>query len=91
MRHWYFFPVNGIESARPHRLGRKMRHNLMPVEIEIDPMLSASALLAAKELAIKFARGCKIIDRKREMKWRQVHLPHLLGAEPIVEAFVMHS
>jgi hypothetical protein len=50
-----------------------VRDDLVPIEIEVDPMLGAAALGASEQLAIEAARGREIVNRKGEVKGRQGH------------------
>ena len=65
-----------------------MRNDLMPVQIEIDPLVGAASLGAAEQLAIELPRGSEIVDRKSQVKRRNAHHPPLRGIGPIVETFV---
>src|SRR5471032_3228767 len=47
---------------------REMRHDLMPVEIEVHPVGRTPAFRAAEQVAIKLTGGCDVMDRKSEMK-----------------------
>lgn len=44
--------------------GRKMRNNLMPIKIEVDPMIGSATLLATKQTEIERARGREIVGRE---------------------------
>ena len=55
-----------------------MGDDLVAVEIEIDPMLGASAFGAAEQLAVEAARRGEVIDRKGEVEGRQAHAASLL-------------
>jgi hypothetical protein len=48
-----------------------MRDDLVPVEIEIDPLIRAAAFGATQQFAIELARGGDAMDGKREMERRQ--------------------
>jgi hypothetical protein len=45
-----------------------MRDDLMPIEIEIDPVLGAAALSAAKQLAIELAGFGQVANGESQMK-----------------------
>jgi hypothetical protein len=47
--------------------------DLMTVEVEIDPLVRASALGTAEQLAVKAASRGKVIDRESEMERREAH------------------
>lgn len=49
---------------------RKVRHDLMPVEIEIHPVFRTASFRAAEQFAIERARIRKTVNGKREMKRR---------------------
>src|SRR5690625_4120938 len=49
--------------------GRQVRHNLVPMEIKINPLIAGAALGAAQELAIKGACGIQAVYGKGEMRW----------------------
>jgi hypothetical protein len=57
-----------------------MSHDLMPMEVEIDPAICAAALCATKRRAIELARGIEVVDGEGEMEWRQGHARTLLAA-----------
>jgi hypothetical protein len=48
-----------------------MRDYLVPVEVEIDPLLRTAPFGAAEQFAIKLARSGETMNRKRQMKRRQ--------------------
>lgn len=50
-----------------------MSHNLVTVEIEIDPLISAAAFLTTKKSAVKLTGQGEIMDWKSQMKRAQVH------------------
>ena len=56
--------AGGIAAA----LWSKMRDNLMPEEIEVDPLIAKPAFAAAHDFAIELARLWDVIDRKGEME-----------------------
>jgi hypothetical protein len=39
-----------------------MRDDLMPVEIEIDPLIRAASLFALENASVEFACGIEIVD-----------------------------
>jgi hypothetical protein len=45
-----------------------MRHDLMPEEVEIDPVIRGTTLPTAKQTAIESAGLCKVPDGKGKMK-----------------------
>ncbi len=51
------------------RLGfNKVSHDLMPIQIEIDPLIARPTLVAAKNLAIKVAGIDEAVDGKRKVE-----------------------
>ena len=48
-----------------------MRHDLVPEEIEIHPLIAAAALGAAEQAAVELARGAQRVDGNGEMKGLQ--------------------
>src|SRR5207244_12333082 len=44
--------------------------DLVPMEIEVDPLFRAAAFRAAEELAIELARSGQVVHREREMERR---------------------
>jgi hypothetical protein len=52
-----------------------MRHDLVAVEVEIDPVISAPPLRASDQPTIEASCGGKIIDWEGMMKGRQAHSP----------------
>ena len=65
-----------------------MGDDLVPVEVEIDPLLGAPSLRAAEQLTIEATRGSEIVDRKGKMERRQAHPAALQAGRRFVEAFV---
>jgi hypothetical protein len=65
-----------------------MRHDLVTIQVEVDPFVGATSLPAAEQLAIKAASSGEIVDWKGEMERRQAHAPALRRRRGIVEAFV---
>ena len=51
----------------------KMRDDLMPVEIEIDPVLGATPFRTAEDAAVEAPRRIQIVDRKCEMEGMEAH------------------
>jgi hypothetical protein len=45
-----------------------MGHDLVPIEVKVNPLVRATAFRAAQKLPIKPARLGKVVDRKRQMK-----------------------
>jgi len=68
MRHWHIFAIDRISLALRHRLGREVRDDLMPVQIEVDPMLGTATLGAAQQISIESAGGRDIVDGESEVK-----------------------
>jgi len=52
---------------------RKMRDDLMPVQVEIDPMLGASPFGAAQEPSVKATCCGQIVDRKSKVEGSKAH------------------
>ena len=50
-----------------------MRDDLMPVEIEIDPVLGATPFRTAEDAAVEAPRRPQVVDRKSEMEWTEAH------------------
>ena len=73
MRHRDVIAVDRIGGAGAHRIRSKMRHELVAVQIEIDPVTGASPLRAAEQVAVESPRRGKVVDRDCEMEWRQAH------------------
>jgi len=48
-------------------------HELMAVQVEIDPVIGAASFRAAKQLPIEAARRGKVVDRKGEVEGWQGH------------------
>ncbi|GAA4722556.1 hypothetical protein GCM10023325_19920 [Sphingomonas lutea] len=73
MRDGHLIAVDRIGRPGAHRVRCQMGDDLMPVEIEIDPMIGAPPFGAAEQAAVEAARGGKVIDRESEMEGRQAH------------------
>jgi len=48
----------------------EMRHDLVTIQIEVDPLITGSSFPAADQFTVKTARRGKIVHRKGEMKRR---------------------
>jgi hypothetical protein len=57
-----------------------MGDDLVPVEIEIDPMVRAAAFGAAEQFAVEAPSGGKVVDRKGMVEGRKAHWPSLVIA-----------
>ena len=73
MRHGHLLAVDRIARPSANRLRSKMRDDLMAVEVEIDPMVGASAFRAPEQLAVKGPRSREVVDRKGEVERRHGH------------------
>jgi hypothetical protein len=45
----------------------------MTVEVEIDPMVGASAFRTTEQPSVESARGAEVVDRKGQVEGREVH------------------
>jgi hypothetical protein len=52
--------------------GVEMRDDLMPEQVEVDPVIARTPLGTAKNLAIEMAGGGQVVDRKGEVEGRRV-------------------
>jgi polyisoprenoid-binding protein YceI len=68
MRDRNFVPVHRIEVRRGAMPGIEVRHELMPEEVEIHPVIRAAALRTTEEFSIETARGREVVNRDREVK-----------------------
>lgn len=46
----------------------KVSHNLVAVQIKIDPLIAGPAFTATQQLAVKPARRGQVVHRERQMK-----------------------
>jgi hypothetical protein len=53
-----------------------MRHDLMPLEVEIDPILGAAAFITSEYATVKPSSFLEVIDGEREMESRALFLAH---------------
>ena len=79
MGHRHLVAVDLVANTGADSIGRQMRDNLMAMEIEVDPMVSAAALRAVEQAPVEVARGSQVVDRKGNMKWRHRHGASLLA------------
>src|SRR4051794_25421242 len=77
MRDRHMFAIDGVFRVPGRRIGSEMRDDLMSVEVEIDPMLCASAFRASQQPAVEGSRRGKVVDREGEMEGRNAHEPRL--------------
>jgi hypothetical protein len=50
-----------------------MRDDLVAMQVEVDPMLGASAFRAAEQLTIEAASGIEVVDWERDVEGGRVH------------------
>lgn len=50
-----------------------MRDDLVPEEVEVDPVVGAAAFRAAEEIAVEVPSGSKVIDGEGDMKGGETH------------------
>jgi hypothetical protein len=43
-------------------------HDLVTIKIEVDPFRRTATLCATKQIAVKVAGGCQVINRKRQVE-----------------------
>ena len=70
---WAHRDVLAVDEARRVRHLRMldaMGDDLVPVEVEVDPVRGTAAFRAARELAVEAARDVEVGDRKREVEAR---------------------
>ena len=51
--------------------GIKVRHNLVAVQVKIDPPVTGAAFTASKQFDVKPARGRQVVHRERQVKRRR--------------------
>ena len=61
-----------LHRHRP-RGGIEVRDDLVPVEIEVDPVIGRSPFGTAHHPPVEIARGGEIMDRKGEVEGAQRH------------------
>ena len=66
--------VDGVVVAVRRRLGAGLmvRDDLVPEQIEVDPLVGTAALRAAEHRAVELPRGGEIVDREGDMKRREL-------------------
>jgi len=67
--HRHAVPIDRIALRRAGLAGRKVGHDLVAVEIEVDPVVGAAALGAAEELPVEAARRGQVMYGKSEVEW----------------------
>nr|WP_172623962.1 hypothetical protein [Rhodanobacter glycinis] len=70
--HRHVVAVDVMRGSGAHFIRRQMRHDLVAVEIEVDPALAGTALGTTQQVAVERARLRQRVDRKGEMEWRKV-------------------
>jgi hypothetical protein len=68
MAHGDAVSIDGVGCAAARFSRREMRHDLMTVEVEVDPVRSAAAFGATQQTAVEGARLLKAVNRKRNME-----------------------
>ena len=88
MGHRHILAVDPIARAFRRRFGCEMRNELMAVEVEIHPAISAAPFRAAKQPAIESPCRGKVVHRKGQMEGGKRHELALRDTLIIVETFV---
>ena len=65
------WPSTALRWARPASAGRQVSHDLVAVEIEVDPVVRASAFGAAEEVAVELAGQRDVVHRESEVEGGQ--------------------
>ena len=78
MRHGHIMPIDRIGRRNRAGIGVEVRHDLVAVEIKVDPMFRTTALTAAKHAPVERAGGLKIMDGKGKVK--RTHASFLMAA-----------
>jgi len=68
MRYGHVFAIDRIACPARRRSGSKMRHDLMPMQVEVDPMVGTATFGAAKQPAVKASRSLKVVDWKGKVE-----------------------
>jgi hypothetical protein len=69
-------PIDLVFAAMPVASSSaviQVRDDLVPVHVEVDPIVRASAFGTAKKVAVEAAGGGKIVDGKGKMEGRKGH------------------
>jgi threonine/homoserine/homoserine lactone efflux protein len=70
MSHWHRIPVHRVATLLPSFFRRQVRDDLVPVKIEVYPLVRAAAFGAAEQLAVEAACRAQVVHREGEMKER---------------------
>ena len=73
MRHRHMITVDLVRRAPGSGVRREVRDDLMPVQVEIDPMLGASPFGAAQQSSIEATCSGQIVDRKSKVEGSKAH------------------
>src|SRR5690606_20764420 len=68
MRNGDVVAVDRVRRLGARMLGGEVRHDLMAVEIEVDPLVGAAPLGTPEQSAVEGTRRGEIVDREREME-----------------------
>ena len=50
-----------------------VNHQLMPVKVEVDPLVTGTTLFQAKDLSVKSAGCSQVVNGDGEVEWRKAH------------------
>jgi hypothetical protein len=73
----HILAIDRICGMGAHRIRRQMGDDLVTVEVEVDPFLSASTFGTAEQISIEAARCGEVVDREGEMEGGASHSLHL--------------
>jgi hypothetical protein len=68
VRYWDVIGFDRICHPDSSGLRGEMGHDLMTIQIEIDPGVRTSALFAAEQAAIKLTRRCEVANGEGKVK-----------------------
>jgi hypothetical protein len=58
-----------VMRCRSGTASLQVRDNLMPEEVEVDPVRGAAAFRTAQRGSVERARGIQIVDGKSDVEW----------------------
>ena len=64
----HLFPVDRVDQLTRIVMLVEMGNNLMPEQVEINPVNVTAAFFTAKQATVEFTRFLEIPDRKGEME-----------------------
>ncbi|MCY1279146.1 hypothetical protein D9M70_278910 [compost metagenome] len=68
MAHRHAMSVHRVRRYGAGFIGREVGHDLVTIEVEIDPVRRTATLGTAEQVAVEVAGGRQVVDRKGKVE-----------------------